>query len=260
MALRGRWFDRRIPTWRRRAYLLATLLLVLPLLASAAQMISSGRPHWSNASHASSGQAPEAATTPDAVLQIYADRTWGLRGALASHSWITSKRRGADHYLRYEVIGWRAFRGRPPLRVGRGTPDAEWFSSVPLLLVDRRGEGVEELIDKIEAAVRSYPHAEDYSTWPGPNSNTFTAYIGRQVPELGLDLPPTAIGKDYLPEGALFGRPPGGRGFQVSLYGVAGVLMGLEEGFEINLFGLVIGLDLNPPALKLPGLGRLGWN
>ncbi|HJM51832.1 MAG TPA: DUF3750 domain-containing protein [Alphaproteobacteria bacterium] len=260
MRFRGRWLGRRIPPWRRRAYVLATLLVVLPLLASAAQMMASGRPHWSNASHATSGQAPAAATTPEAVLQVYAARTWGLRGALASHSWITSKRRGAAHYRRYEVIGWRAFRGRPPLRVKRGIPDGEWFSNVPLKLVDLRGPGVEELIDKVETAVRDYPHAADYSTWPGPNSNTFTAYIGRQVPELGLDLPPTAIGKDYLPHGAVFGRPPSGRGFQVSLFGVAGILVGLEEGIEVNLFGLVVGLDFNPPALKLPGLGRLGWD
>ena len=43
-----------------------------------------------------------------------------------------------------------------------------------------------------------YPYADSYRVWPGPNSNTFTAFVLREVPELRVDLPPTAIGKDYL--------------------------------------------------------------
>ena len=31
-----------------------------------------------------------------------------------------------------------------------------------------------------------------------------------------------------------------------------------KEGFELNVLGLTLGLDLSPPALKLPGIGRLG--
>ncbi|NDA85703.1 MAG: DUF3750 domain-containing protein, partial [Burkholderiaceae bacterium] len=33
-------------------------------------------------------------------------------------------------------------------------------------------------------AVQSYPYADSYTMWPGPNSNTFTAHVGREVPEL----------------------------------------------------------------------------
>jgi hypothetical protein len=43
------------------------------------------------------------------------------------------------------------------------------------------------------------------------------------------------------------------------LGGVLGVLVALEEGIEINLFGAVFGLDVNPPAFKLPIVGRLGF-
>jgi hypothetical protein len=35
------------------------------------------------------------------------------------------------------------------------------------------------------------------------------------VPELRLDLPPTAIGKDFLPNGEVVARAPSGTGFQV---------------------------------------------
>jgi hypothetical protein len=142
--------------------------------------------------------------------------------------------------------------------VNRSGPDNYWFESRPDLLVDRRGEGVDRLIDRVEAAAREYPYPATYRTWPGPNSNTFTAFIARAVPELKLDLPPTAVGKDFLPGGAPVGVTPSGTGFQLSLLGLAGVLVGWEEGFELNLLGLTFGLDWNRPALKLPGVGRVG--
>jgi hypothetical protein len=44
---------------------------------------------------------------------------------------------------------------------------------------------------------RTYPWPTEYKAFPGPNSNTFVAWIGRQVPELGLDLPFSAIGSGY---------------------------------------------------------------
>ena len=31
-----------------------------------------------------------------------------------------------------------------------------------------------------------------------------------------------------------------------------------DEGLEINILGLTFGVDVTRPALKLPGLGRLG--
>jgi len=124
--------------------------------------------------------------------------------------------------------------------------------------VDARGEGVDALVAKVEAAVKSYPYPQTYRTWPGPNSNTFMAWIGREVPELRLHLPPTAVGKDYLPGGAPAGLTPAGRGAQLSLLGLAGVLAGVDEGVEVNVLGLTFGVDLLAPALKLPIAGRLG--
>ena len=34
--------------------------------------------------------------------------------------------------------------------------------------------------------------------WPGPNSNSFTAWIALEVPELGLRLPAKAIGQSWM--------------------------------------------------------------
>jgi hypothetical protein len=81
--------------------------------------------------------------------------------------------------------------------------------------------------------------------------------ILRDVPELRVDLPPTAIGKDYL--GAMpVALTPSGTGGQVSLLGVAGVVAGWEEGVELNLLGLTFGVDPASLSLKLPLLGRIG--
>ena len=78
------------------------------------------------------------------------------------------------------------------------------------------------------------------------------------MPELGLDLPPTAIGKDYV-EGARVSASPGG-GVQASLYGLAGIVAGPAEGIEVSLLGLVFGAHVWPPAIKLPIIGRIGWS
>jgi hypothetical protein len=137
-------------------------------------------------------------------------------------------------------------------------PDNYWFGARPQIVLDRRGAGVDAMIDKVRAAVASYPYPHEYRAWPGPNSNTFTAYVARQVPELGLDLPSNAIGKDFLPGGAVFAPAPSGSGFQVSLYGLAGILIATDEGIELNLLGLNLGIDAMAPAFKLPAIGRLG--
>jgi uncharacterized protein DUF3750 len=233
-----------------------TLAVLVLLLAACATLVRD--PNWRDARRDSSTQAPDPATTPEAVIQVYAARTVGVKGVLGVHTWIAVKRSGAPKFTRYEVIGWGVDRGSPAVRVDRTGPDNFWFGSRPDVLVDMRGDGVDTLIDRVEAAVRDYPYPSSYRTWPGPNSNTFTAFVGRAVPELRLDLPPTAVGKDFLPGGAPVGVTPSGTGVQLSLLGLAGVLVGWEEGVELNLLGLTFGVDLNRPALKLPGVGRVG--
>jgi hypothetical protein len=56
----------------------------------------------------------------------------------------------------------------------------------------------------------------------------------------------------------LFAAAPSGSGFQVSLCGLAGILLSVDEGFELNIMGFNIGVDAAVPALKLPAIGRLG--
>jgi len=59
------------------------------------------------------------------------------------------------------------------------------------------GSKAGKLIPQIIEAAERYPWANEYEAVPGPNSNTFPAWIGLQVPELGLELPFSAIGSGY---------------------------------------------------------------
>jgi hypothetical protein len=237
---------------------LGACVVAVVLLLTGCAALERANERWWEASRAPSGQAPDPARTPEPVIQVYAARTVGWRGAFGVHTWIALKPAGAPAYRRYEVVGWGVDRGLPAIRVDRSGPDNHWFGSRPDLLVDVRGDAVDALIARVEDAVARYPYPSTYRTWPGPNSNTFIAWIGREVPELRLHLPPTAIGKDYLPNGVPFGLTPGGRGVQLSLLGVAGVLAGWDEGVELNVLGLTFGVDILSPALKLPVAGRLG--
>ena len=213
---------------------------------------------WQTARRDATGLAPDPAKTPEAVIQVYAARAFDWRGIFAVHTWIVVKPQGAAEYTRYEVMGFGVQNGIPAIRVNRMGPDNYWFGNYPTVLLERRGPEADALIPKIRAAVDAYPHKDIYRTWPGPNSNTFIAHIGRSVPELGLQMPGNAIGKDFLPDGAFFGAAPSGSGYQLSLLGLAGLLLALDEGIELNVLGLSFGIDFDDIAVKLPALGGIG--
>jgi hypothetical protein len=212
---------------------------------------------WRTASREPVGLAPAAATTPEAVVQVYGARTVGMRGLFGVHTWVAVKPENASAFTVYEVIGWRLRWSGSAVVVSQRHADARWFGAEPELYADKRGAEAAALIPRIEAAAKAYPYAGEYSAWPGPNSNTFVAWITRAVPELGADLPPTAIGKDYL-GGSIVGSAPSGRGGQLSLGGVLGLTLSSVEGLELNVLGLTFGVDPWPPAIKLPMLGRIG--
>ena len=212
---------------------------------------------WRTASHEPVGLAPDPAVVREAVVQVYGARTWGWRGNFGVHTWVAVKPANAQAYVVYEVIGWRLRWSDSVVAIHARAPDARWYGNEPELYADKRGEEAEALIARIDAAARDYPYAHEYTAWPGPNSNTFVAWITRAVPELGVDLPPTAIGKDYL-GGALVGTAPSGRGLQLSLGGMIALTASGVEGLELNLLGLTFGINPFDPALKLPLVGRLG--
>lgn len=244
--------------WMFRVLVLVGILLAGPLAVLAFGKLDLDT-HWSAASNAASGQVGRASEQAQAVVQVFGARTYRWRGAFAIHTWIATKRAHEPLYTIRHVIGWNLYRGRSAVTVSqRDVSDFRWFGAAPKLLAERRGPGVDALIDRIDAAVRDYPWPDRYSAWPGPNSNTFTAFVARRVPELRLDLPPTAIGKDFIGNGVAFAPTPSGTGWQASVQGALGVSVARVEGLEFNLLGLSFGVDFDDLALRLPGFGRVG--
>ena len=209
--------------------------------------------NWYEVNRDSAGLSPEPEAHPEAVVQVFAARAFRWRGVFAVHSWIAVKEADATRYRVYEVTRWRGGR----VASGFGTPDRNWFGNAPKLLFDARGDQAARLIDGIAQAAERYPHNGAYAVWPGPNSNTFVAWLIREVPGLDAALPPTAVGKDYL-SGAWFAPMPSGTGYQVSVNGVIGIGVARVEGLEVNVLGLVMGVDPLGLAVKLPGLGHIG--
>ncbi len=235
--------------------LIVFALLLTPILARAALYAISNEPRsWRDADWSSTHLLPRAADYEPARVIVFTGRAGAWKGIFAVHSWIVLKTAGAREWSRYDVVGWGE-----PMRTNNWPPDGRWYGSVPIALADISGKEAERLISKIETAVSAYAyrHAGDYRIWPGPNSNSFVAAILRAVPELGVSLPPNAVGRDFR-SGFYAGLTDSRTGVELNLSGVAAVKVGWVEGIEFNLLGFVAGLDLRHPGLKLPGYGRIG--
>jgi len=220
--------------WARVLFFSSSLGLVgLPLYTVLSGQAPLGR-DYRTADRSSAGIAPLAETTPEAVVQVYAARALNWRGIFGVHTWIATKPENAKEYTVHQVIGWRRYRNLPVLASAPGIPDGRWFGNEPELLAELRGEAAAKAIAKITDAVATYPY---------PNE---------------LDLPVTAIGKDYPINGSVIDRAPSGTGYQLSMLGLLGLTLARDEGLELNLLGLSFGIDFSKPAIKLPFIGRLG--
>jgi len=207
-----------------------------------------------DADWSSIGSLPPATDYPDARVLVLSGRTGGWKGVFAVHSWIVFKRAGDRRWTRYDVVGWGS-----PVRTNNWPVDGRWYGATPVAIADIAGDQAERLIPRVERAVTAYAYAEagSYRVWPGPNSNSFVAAVLRAVPELRLALPPNAVGRDWR-AGFYAGLTDSRTGVEVNAGGFASLKIGWVEGFEINLLGLVAGLDLRHPGIKLPGFGRIG--
>jgi hypothetical protein len=242
----------RLKTLRR----ILLVVFVLPIAARAGFYAAGQHPRsWRDANWSTTHLLPAATSDPAARVLVFAARAGGWKSVFAVHTWIVVKPENATAYTRYDVMGFGE-----PVRINLHAPDAYWFGDRPRLVADVRGAAAAAAIPKIEAAVQAYPYATygSYRIWPGPNSNTFTATILRAAPELEVAMPPEALGRDWRADGALVGLTGSRTGVEMSLYGLLGMKLGWVEGVELDVMGLVAGLDLRHPAVKVPGFGRFG--
>lgn len=239
----------------RRLFLAIFILFLLPALATAGWWSLRDRPvSWRAADWTTSGLLKPAVADEDAAIYVLGARTGGLKGAFSLHCWIVLKRKGAAAYERYDKVGWGL-----PIRRNAYAADGRWYSNMPTILHEVHGEDAERLMSRVDAAIASYPHAGrgDYRMWPGPNSNSFVAHVLRAVPALGATMPSNAVGRDYAPGLLSVDWASEARDLHATLGGLFGFTVGATSGVEIHFLGLVAGLDLLRPALKIPAYGRL---
>jgi Protein of unknown function (DUF3750) len=233
------------------------LFIIGPVLLSAGRYLldMDKRGNWQTADRSSAGLLPPPKDHPDALIRVYGARTVRWRGIFALHTWIVLKEWNASTYTRYDYTAWGE-----PIRSNGFAADGRWFGAKPETIVAVDGDEAARLIPKMREVIENYRFRTygDYNPWPGPNSNTFVQAVLDAVPEVKAVLPPTAIGKDFPYSGDWLGWTPSRTGFFATLGGYLGVMAAWVEGLEINFFGAVIGFDLRRPAVKLPGIGRVG--
>ncbi len=192
--------------------------------------------------HARPLEVPE---TRKAVLLLVSTEMPAPIDTIARHAWFAMRGEGEARFRRVEYgdFGHGPFTGISDERL-----HAVWL-----------GEEAEQAIACLAAHAHNYEQPIDrrYLAWPGPNSNTFVDQLLRRC-GLTVDLPATAIGKDY--RGVMgASRTSGGTGIQLETP-LLGMRVGLKEGIELHLFGFALGIDFWPPALIVPlGPGRFGF-
>ena len=213
---------------------------------------------WNSNDFHSAGIAPSAPSTREAIVQVYTARESRWMGILSSHTWIAFKKPFAKRYTIYHINDKKE--GSDYLEQLYGKPDMHWYGNKPELLFEIRGPHAERVVDKIIQIAPEYPYRDKFEFIPGPNSNTFVAYLARRIPELKFRMPEIAIGKDYLPDGQFFVRTPSDTGWAFNMGGYFGASYGEEEGFEVSLGGLIFGYDPATKSIKLPGIGTFSFS
>src|SRR5262245_64715418 len=131
---------------RRTKFTLAAVGAYIPFallyLGFSGQLAASD---WRTASREPAGLAPDPATTPDAVVQVYSARAVSWRGWFGVHTWIAVKPAHAKEFTVHEVVGWRLKRNGTAVVARNRAPDGYWYGNRPELLGDIRGPGVDAL-------------------------------------------------------------------------------------------------------------------
>ncbi|MBN9060865.1 MAG: hypothetical protein BGP06_16235 [Rhizobiales bacterium 65-9] len=231
------------------------IVYLAPLGLHAAMWMAQDREtEWGRVDWSSAELLPPAELSEPAAIYVFAGRVARSPGIFAHHHWIVLKDRGAARYQRYDVTRWAG------LRENGWAPDGRWFGDTPVIVGKLTGAAAETALPRVRAAIANYDarRRDDYVLWPGPNSNSFVNAVVAAMPEARIAMLPTGIGKDFRGDGLFAGATPSRTGLQISAEGLLGFSVGWVEGVELNILGLVAGVDLRRPALKLPGFGRIG--
>ena len=116
-----------------------------------------------------------------------------LLGWIAAHYWfvvIDGERRERWEVWQTKAAGGRSF---GHLHCDLKPPEANVGGGPTQLIAEWRGD---QALALQRALSENYPYCDTYRYWPGPNSNTYVAWVLRQA---GIDYPlgRLAVGKNF---------------------------------------------------------------
>ena len=239
----------------RKVLTIIFALFLFPLAVHAALYASKDRPaSFRDADWSSVGMLPPATADRDARLLVFTGRTGRWKGIFAVHSWVVFKPENAATWSRYDVVGWGQ-----PVRSNGWAPDGRWFGDTPRVLVDVRGAGRDALIPKVKAAIADYNYKMPATTGSGPG-RTATPSPRPCCARCRSSRPRcrrTRSARTFRP-GLYAGLTDSRTGVEASSLGSWASSSAGSKAWRFNFLGLVAGLDVRHPAVKLPGFGRLG--
>ena len=170
----------------------------------------------------------------------------GAISQVARHSWIVANVPG-DGMHRYELGP-------------RGNEPFEYFGDGEIAIhgiVHYEGGELARIVACLDREKQEYRREhEAYFPIPGPNSNTIIDYLLRRC-GIHVELPATAIGRDY--RGVVGASVTSlGTGVQLETW-LVGLKVGLQEGIELHLLDMPLGVHFWPPGITVPvNPGRIG--
>jgi hypothetical protein len=111
----------------------------------------------------------------------------------AVHCWFAEFDVENNTWHRWEV--WQTAGPFGHIRKNLMAADSDVGDGPSWALAEWRGPEADRL-QKVLYSPETYPYPDTYRYWPGPNSNTYIAWVLKQA-EVTCDLPIGAIGKDY---------------------------------------------------------------
>jgi len=176
---------------------------------------------------------------------------------IAVHYWFVVFDTRENAWSRWEV--WQDAGVSPTswghIQKNLQAPDAGVGGGKCRISAEWRGEKATRIIEVLHRPL-DYPYRNTYRAWPGPNSNTYPAWVLHKA-RVSADMDPRAIGKDYC--GAIGGGASLTRSGLHLDSPVVGFTVGAEDGVEVHVLCLTFGVDLLRPAIKTP-FGRLGFS
>jgi len=173
----------------------------------------------------------------------------------ATHGWIDVRDAESGAWTRIEISSPHSGVQVNEIAPESAVSDTRWRNRRVRVRGVLRGDEARDATEALLESAAAYGD-EGYRAIPGPNSNSFVAELTSAAPDLRTTMHHNAVGKDYLTPVA-FARTPSKTGVRLDTAWL-GFALGLQEGVELHLAGLQLGIGIWPPRIEIPFLPEIG--